>query len=668
MALLAWPAMSIAPEPLSARPGAAGLVCAAVVGAAVVLAAFAGDGSGFDGVLLVGGVAVGLLVAFVLAFALGWLTLPHVGRSGGALLVATVLLVAWAGATMAWSVAADRSWDTFNKSVVYAAFLGLGVVVAGAGGRFAARLGASVLAAATGILLTWALLTKAIPALDPEGDRIARLREPVEYWNALALLADIALALALWLGATCGRRVQVRILGGLLAYAATIVLLLTLSRAGVVTAVGVVALWLLLSRERLAGALLLAASAGPGALVAGWAFTRPALVEEGAEHADRVSDGAVFGVLTLVGAALVATLVAIGVRRSLEPGHRRRLGAGLLAGVAIAVAAGAVAFAIAIGNPVTWFDEEVTGDVCSEVVNDPSRLGSLNFNSRWCWWNEAWDVFAGHSPEGAGAGTFEIARKRYRTDAGSVLQPHSVPLQQLADGGIAALTLFLLAVVSGVAVAVAALRRLDGGERAAAVALVAAPAAYLAHSLVDYSWDFLAATVPAMVALGVLAGAGQQPRAMRRRPVLAIVAVLVLVVLLGSFSSPRLSEKSVRASTRALDDGDFERARDRAFWARFFNPLSAEPLYALARIAERQRFPNTAERYYIDAVELQPDNPEAWYTLGIFEFQVKQNMCAAYRFLNNAWTLDPAGNQWTRGGPLDVSRDAVNAGGCAPGS
>jgi len=40
----------------------------------------------------------------------------------------------------------------------------------------------------------------------------------------------------------------------------------------------------------------------------------------------------------------------------------------------------------------------------------------------------------------------------------------------------------------------------------AAVALVAAPAAYLAHSLVDYSWDFLAATAPAMVALGVLAG------------------------------------------------------------------------------------------------------------------------------------------------------------------
>ena len=75
-----------------------------------------------------------------------------------------------------------------------------------------------------------------------------------------------------------------------------------------------------------------------------------------------------------------------------------------------------------------------------------------------------------------------------------------------------------------------------------------------------------------------------------------------------------------------------------------------------------------AERRYIQAVELQPENPEVWYTLGLYEFVVRRNMCAAYRFLNNAWTLDPAGSQWTTGGPLDVARAAVNEGACAPGS
>ena len=31
---------------------------------------------------------------------------------------------------------------------------------------------------------------------------------------------------------------------------------------------------------------------------------------------------------------------------------------------------------------------------CSEVVNDPSRLGSLDPNNRLCWWEEALDVYA----------------------------------------------------------------------------------------------------------------------------------------------------------------------------------------------------------------------------------------------------------------------------------
>ena len=111
-----------------------------------------------------------------------------------------------------------------------------------------------------------------------------------------------------------------RVVGALLAYVAMLALLLTLSRAGLVAGVVVVLLWLLLSRERVEGGLLLAAAGVPAALVAGWAFTRPALVEEGAAKADRVSDGRVFGVLTLVGAALVVALVLVGVRLGLDDG------------------------------------------------------------------------------------------------------------------------------------------------------------------------------------------------------------------------------------------------------------------------------------------------------------------------------------------------------------
>ena len=649
--------MDAAPEP----SGRAALLTAILVGGSLAGAAFAGDGSDVDGVLPVGGAAAVLLAAALLAVAFGLVAAPRVGRSGGVLVDAMVLLAAWTGATVWWSIVPDRSWDAFNKSAAFAAFLGLGVVLAAVGGRAAARLGASVLALVTAVVLTWALVAKSIPSLDPEGDRVARLREPVEYWNALALMADVAIALGLWLGASRGQRAVVRVAGGVLVYVATLSLMLTLSRVGVAAAAAVVLLWLALSEgRRVEGGLLLAASMSPAALVGGWAFTRPALVEDVAARSDRVADGTVLGLLTLFGAALAVVLVALGSRRTLGGERRRTIGRALLATATVAVVAVLVGVVVAVETAIS------SDSSCAEVVNDPSRLGSLDLSNRWCWWNEAVDVYAGNAPDGAGAGTFEVARKRYRSDARNVTQPHSVPLQQLAGGGLVALGLFGALVFAGAATCIFALRRLEGGERAAAASLVAAPVAFLLHALVDYSWDFLAVTAPTMVALGVLAGAGRLPGARRARPVLGLGAVLLALALLASFASPRLADKRVRESTRALGSADFGRARDRADWARFFNPLSVDPIFAVARIRERQKFMRAAEETYVDAVELQPENPETWYALGLFELQALGKLCAAYEFLNGAYTRDPAGHQWKEGGPLDVARDAVNRGACEP--
>jgi hypothetical protein len=651
--------MNAAPEASGRALGTTASALAALVGAALLAAAFAGDASDVDGILPVGGLAVVLLGGAFVAVALGRLAAPRVGRSGLALVAAMLLLVTWIGVTVAWSIAPDRSWEAFNRSVAFAAFLGLGLVLAAAAGRVAARVGAAMLAVVTGVVLAWALVAKVVPSLDPDGDRVARLREPVGYWNALALLADIALVLGLWLGASRGHRRSVRVGGALLCYVAVLALLLTLSRVGVVAAVVVVSLWLVLARERVEGGLLLAASAIPAALVGGWAFTRPALVEDVATRSDREADGAVLGVLALLGAGLVVLLVVLGTRRALGEATRRKVSRALVVLASLAAAAVTVAVAVAVAAAAS---DEAS---CVEISNDPSRLRSADLGTRWCWWNEAWDVFAAHTPEGAGGGSFVVARKRYREDARNVVQPHSVPLQQLADGGVVGLGMFLALVLAAAATCVCALRRLEGGERAAAVALLAAPVAYLLHALVDYDWDFLAATAPAMAALGVLAAAGRPAGEPRRRLPLGAAAVLLVLAVLVSFSSPRLSERDARASTRALD-GDVERARDLAERARFFNPLSTGPVFALARAAEREGRLAEAERRYIQAVELQPENPTTWYALGLYEFQVSRNMCAAYTFLNNAYTLDPVGQQWVPDGELDRARDAVDAGACEP--
>jgi hypothetical protein len=655
--------MDSATEPSHRASGAGALVFAVLVGAVLTAAMFAGGASGVGGILPVGGAAVVVLACALAASAFGWFPVPRIGAAGAVLVWSLVLLVAWTGATVAWSIVADRSWDAFNKSLAFGAFLGLGIVLAAVGRGFGARLAASVLSMVVGATLAWALLAKAVPDLDPEGDRVARLREPVGYWNALALLADIALVLGVWLGTAPGHRRIVRVAGGLLIYVATLALMLTLSRAGIVVGLGVLALWFVLSDERVQGGLLLLVSAVPAIAIGSWAFTRGALTEDGATRADRVADGQVFGVLVLLGAAVVAGVVFWATTRSLTDTTRERVARGLVVMAVVWVLAAGAVVSIAAADAVTSERD------CSEVDNDPSRLGSLDPNNRLCWWEEAWDVYRQHSPEGAGAGTFEIARKRFRPDVRSVVQPHSVPLQQLADGGVVALGLFVALALAGFSTCVAALRRLAGGERAAALALVAAPAAYLVHSLVDFSWDFLAVTAPTMVALGALTGAGRSSTYVRRPAAVVGVGVLLLAaVVLASFSFPRVADRAERRSTRALASGELENARDLAAWARFFNPVSAEPLFAKARVEERAGNVLRAERAYLRAVELQPGNPETWYTYGIFEFEVRDNMCAAYRALNEAYTRDPSGSQWREGGPLDVARDAVNEGACAPGS
>jgi hypothetical protein len=656
--MLAWRAMETPPAPSAGASGVRLLFWTSLVGAATLAALVFGGASGVGGIVRVGGPAVAFLALAIALSALGRLALPALGREGWALVAGLGLLTAWSGLSIVWSIVPDRSWDVFNKTVVFAAFLGLGIVLSGAARDAAARAGALVLSVGISVVLVWALLAKAIPALDSGGDRVARLRVPIDYWNALALLADAGLGLALWVGVG-RRRPEIRVAGGLLAYASTLALLLTLSRAGLAAALVVVALSLALAPQRLEAGLVLLAGAVPAAVVGGWAFTRPALVEDGASHADRVSDGAILAVFALVGAAVVVAAVLMSSRLQIAEldwrlsGRRPKLSAGI---AAVVVAAALVVAVVSSRH-------DISGS-CSQVVNQPSRFTSLNSNNRWCWWTEAWKVFAHKAPLGAGAGSFEVARKRYRKNAGSVVEPHSVPLQELSDEGVVGLLLFFVLVGAGGVVCVRAARRLEGPERAAGIALVSLPAAYLVHALVDYDWDFIAVTAPTMLALGVLAGAGRAQVRIARSPMLAAACAVVAVTLVASFAFPRLSERSGRAALGALDDRNYTAAKHDAERARSLDPLSVDPLWTLAAVAARQDRDTEAVRRYVQAVELQPENPDTWYALGMYEYQVVGDNCLAYRYLNNAYTLDSAGTEWVPGGALDRARAAVNAGAC----
>ena len=594
----------------------------------------------------------------VLLVAGGWGALALAGRAplpGGGYAVLGILLaiVVWSGASIAWSVAPDRSWAEVDRTLVFAAFLVIGLLFA-ATGEGACRRAAGALVVALGAAVVWALAGKAIPALFPDGGRAARLRDPIGYWNALALAADMLLVLALGVAASA-RSVAVRAGCVVLGYAAVIAVLLAASRAGVAAAVLGLALWLWLRRDRVEAALLALVAVVPGVLVAAWAFTRPALVDDGASRADRVSDGAWFGLLVLAAGALVAFAVRELARRPLTRERRRTL-ARLLRGAAVGAAVvGLVGITLGAGR----IADEFRGE---EVRNDPSRFASLSSNNRSAWWREAREIFEAKPIAGAGANTFEVARKRYRESASAVTQPHSVPLQFLAGTGLVGLALFLALVGAGAVAAVGAVRRFDGPERDAAAALSVALALWLGHALVDYDWDFVAVTGPALFGLGVLAAAGKPPRR-GRFPLAAAGVAAVALAAAASVATPWLAEREVRSVSAALDRGDAagaERAADRA---RSLDPLSLQPIFAQALVAEVRGRDTAAHAAYEEATRLQPENPEAWLALGLYEFDRGQR-CAAYVHLNQAYTLDPAGKQWEPGGPLDQSRDWVNAGNC----
>ena len=596
-----------------------------------------------------------------LAVAGGWGALALAGhaplpRGGGTLLATFVALALWTGLSVGWSIAPDLSWTELNRTLVLAAFLVVGLLLAAACGQTACSRAAGALVVALGAAVLWALAGKAIPALFPDGGRVARLRDPIGYWNALALAADVLLVLSLRLACAAGASRAARAGGAVLAYASIVAVLLAASRAGVAAAVLGVALWLWLRREeRVEAALLAVAASVPAIGVAAWAFNRPALVEDGQSHADRVADGAWFGLLLLVGATVVALLALQLGRRPLEPAQRRTAGRVLVVLAAVLVLAGGIAVAAGAGGVA----DEFRG---GEVTNEPGRLGSLSANNRLAWWGEALDIFAVRPLTGAGANTFEVARKRYRDLASAVTQPHSVPLQFLAGTGLVGLALFTALVAAAAAAALGALRRAEGAEREAAAVLAVALVLWLLHALVDYGWDFVAVTGPILLAAGVLAASGRLPHR-RAIPLAAVGAGAIAVAAAFSVLTPWLAARELRSVSAALDRGDVAAAADAANRARDLDPLSLEPLFALGLVEERRDDVAAALAAYIEATRSQPENPEAWLQLGLFEFD-QGDRCSAYTHLNEAYTRDPAGKQWVPDSELVQALEWVNAGNC----
>lgn len=636
-----------------------GLPVVGAAGALLVVALFFGQGSSDGRLFWIGAFAILAALAVLIATFAGVAPRPALSRAGAAALALLAALVVWSGATMAWSIAADRSWAYLDRGLVYLAFAVLGVYVGAIVDR-PAQTTAAALAALLGGVFCWALLGKVFPGLFPDGARVARLRDPVGYWNALALLAALSLPLALWLAAGRRHLKVIRAAGVLLLYLGEVALVLTYSRAGFVVAALGVCLWLALTSDRFEGLAMLLAGSVPAAVVAAWASTQDGLVEDLQTRVARDRAGAWFAIALVLGAAAALGLSHLAAQRGdrLPDAERSRWARRLGVWIAVAVVVGVIVASFAVGGPGKWLDE-FRGS--GEVVQGSGRLGELSSNNRWTWWKEAWSIFEDNPAGGTGAHTFEIARRPIRVGSIVTAEPHNIGVQFLSETGALGLLLGLGGLVFSAVACAEGFRRLEAEERAAACALVVALPIYLLQALADIDWDFVAASAPVFFVVGVLFTAGREPVAARSRPVLAIAAAVVGLAALYSLTAPWMAGRKVDDAYAALGRGDGRGAINAARQARGLNPLSLDPLLVWALTEESAGHTTAALQRYRDATRLQPENSETWYSLGAYEFSLGRYR-AALIYLDRAYGLDPYGPAGLPGGLLDQARAKVNAG------
>ena len=629
------------------------------------------------------------LAALVTAAAGCWLwngrlrfSAPRAALLGVALLAG---FAAWSGLSVIWSVYPDLSWIEFNRTVAYVLILCLGIAL-GASSERSTVLVAFGFLGLVALVTLYALGQKLLPGLHVgslivlnQTGKIARLQEPLGYWNALALLLLTGAPAALALASRELTPVRLRLGGLVLLQLIFLAVGFTLSRGGLLAFFLALAAFVALSGSPLralmwAGAAIVAALPP---LILG--LVSHALSTNGVTLGRRESAGLL---LLLVLAACIVVL-ALGAERLLALERTVRPSAQGRARIIRALWSTAGALVVILLIAVAVSSRGLTGTVShlwssftatrGIAVSNPNRLLSADSANRWVWWKQALGAFSARPLIGWGAGSFPIVNLLFRHDTLTVNHPHSVPLQWLAETGLVGAALAIAGWGMLLRTGFAAVRRQPAsGERLVRAALLAGVLAYTVHAFYDWDWDIPGVTLPVLVMAGVLAGS------LRARPLpsvapiqtvtpiqslvapvpalnpergpatrllgLALVAICACLfaasAVLPSLAAGRASAALVAASQTSK--GSLNRAHQDAAQASRLDPLSAAGPWAEAAVAQHRGDLAIARAYLLDALNRQPSDEAAWEALVDVDAELGrlgQSVAAAQQLFE----LDPYG-------------------------
>jgi tetratricopeptide (TPR) repeat protein len=598
------------------------------------------------------------------------------GRVPGS--VAVLLFGALAAVTalsVAWSISPELSFVEAGRTFCYLAVFAGAVAAARLWPREAPAL-AKALLIATGVVVVYALGSRVFPGSLAANELSARIGEPYGYWNAVGTTAAMAVVPALWLGSRRAGAAHTRALAYPALGLAVVAILLTQSRGALAAALVGAALWFAIVPLRLRSLPVLLVGVLGAAPVSAWALSKDAFAKNLQPLAVKESVAGEFGLLILL-TALVMLLAGLAVglaeTRALPPARfQRRIG---VAAVAVVCAIPLVLFTSVafshrgLGGTINDRLDELT----SETASTPGGAGRLTAtgSSRGRYWRQAGHVFADRRVAGTGAGTFGIARLRYRKDDLVSLHAHGFIPQTLADLGLVGLAATLALLAAWLASAARAtglrlrlrrraeaVRRDWTPERMAIVCLALVVLVFGVQSAIDWTWFVPGPAVMAIASAGFVAGRGPVASLARplatpegdvgpgRRPepirIAAAAAVAVTALLcVWTIWQPEASERASNTALDLIDSGKIAQARGEAKNAHDANPLSPRPFIVGASVEEAAGNNREAVATLEQAALEFPGDPQTWLRLAGFQLNTLDQPDKALQTLSAALYLDP---------------------------
>lgn len=556
------------------------------------------------------------------------------GRFQKILLALFGLQAVWTTASILWAGSQANAWEEINRTLFYVVI----VALAFAAVRWAGRTGLKALALLIiGVAGLIAFETAIGLAVDRDPSRFftgGRLNHPITYFNALACLWMMGFWLALGTanGAQrgedsppSGRIRMIRSGTGdfsrwtqpvLLALAVFLaeMALLPQSRGALWTFFLAVPFFVILSPNRFRALIDLLIVAVPVVLF----WDRITGVFAVANAAGETLRPALTGALEAIGYSICIVLgawaVTYIVERLLAPLSRRAVK--WIAIALIVLAVGGVTGGLVYADHRTGGLGGYLDDRWEEVVSDGgtggdgSRFSALSLNGRWTQWKVATQAFRDNPLLGVGAQNFEIYHYQHRTLLLEVKQPHSQPMQLLAELGLPGLLLWVAFFLGTMVYAVRTrFRRVGRAHQAVIAAIMTAVISWFIHSSADWIWQVAATTLPAMMLLGGLVGLGERqapaltkaaspapsPR-LRRVGLTRPLAVVLALVVIVSAALPYLA---LRYCDMAVSAKSLDKVTARTEIAAKIDPTSVMPFVVQAdyhRLAAQAAPEGSAER------------------------------------------------------------------------